>query len=364
MYQECQVWFGAKPVQKGIELYDEDGSLLEKYLWSFQNWEAGEGSLGNMNAKIFFKGREDSALWKDMWRKLVSSYKPNYDDFEGNGYGFYDAVNTLYREGIPSGTFRDTVLYPELEEIFGHAKGFSREEDVSDFLKVASLEKSSSDNAEREGMSYHDWILEYDVDFELGTGEENAWLTKSYTNTGFNLWLGKGYQPVFRDAMIVDPCFKCILSDNARRPAEFNGDAKTDQFNVEGQQPRLQEVLSVIAARAYSCPLDDVEWRYTQVKKAFYDQHLSNAKSVMSDEEFFEFYNQSEFKDCRTIDLAGDEFIYFDNDDFTPNHLAIMLLEVMSDDVARKSVDADKKGFKEWVKPISINFVWHPPAAK
>jgi hypothetical protein len=356
-FQECTVWFGAKPVRKGITIYDDEGSLLEKSLWRFSQWEESEDSLGYCSAKIFFKGQGDTPLFNDFWRKLVSTYKPDYDTVTGEGDNFFSAVNQLYNEAIPEGAFNKIDFYPELDEVFGRVKTDDQEE-VEGFLRIASMDKLTSDNTECEGMSHHEWVVEYDIDVKLcsNTSDNNAWLTKNHTKNGFDLWLGKGYPPVYRHAMIIDPCFKDILSDKSRRPSEFSGDSKTTKFNITSQQPVLHSLLSDIAAPVYTCHLNELSERYSSAKNAFYEEHLAAAKEVVTDVDFFAFYSSPGFADYRAVDLAGEEFDYFDNGDFTPNHLALMLLDVMSDDVARKSVDAEGSGFENWVVPISVEW--------
>tara|TARA_R110001592_G_scaffold209888_11_gene461204 strand:- start:2428 stop:3570 length:1143 start_codon:yes stop_codon:yes gene_type:complete len=363
-FQECQVWFGAKPVREDIKLYDDQGQLLEKRLWNFSDWREGEGSLCVMNAKIFFKGLNSPALFQDMWGKLVRTYKPNYDEFVNNELCFYNAISKLYDEAIPNNRFVQTEFHPDLDAVFGCAKGQNKEDDVANFLRVVSLGMLASDNVEREGMSYREWVLEYEVDFEIGQGENNAWLTKSYDADGVKVWLGSGYQPVFRKALIIDPCFKCVLGDDSRRPAEFNGDSKTSSFNILSCQPLLQSKLRDISAKAYRCDLSKVGERYEQTRSAFYDEHLPIAECVETSDDFFAFYARPEFNEYRSIDLGGDKFDYFDCDGFSPRYLAKMLLEVMSQDVARKNVDAEGYGFKEWVVPIRLDCIWEPPAHK
>lgn len=363
-FQYCTVWLGAKPIRTGVHVRDKNGTILPRMEWSSGQWKEGEGSLGYMNAKIFFKGKEHTPLWKDMLDKLINSYKVNYNDFQGREQAYYSAISDAFMAGLPDGKFSSADISNELNQLLGTEDNKQSDDDLlEDFLRMISIDMIAFKNVEKEGMLNTEWIIEYDIDVHISESKDdqnNAWLTKNYSERHCDIWLGKKYPPVFREAMIIDPAFKSVLCKDSRTSAEFNGDAHSEKFNVVSVIPLLNTELNKLILPTYNiASLSDLMPTYEQAKDAFYQQHLALAQAVKTEDDVIALYHNPLFTDVNAIDLCGNEFDGASFGDFTPNDLAIMLLTVMAENHARQSVDTKEFAFKDYVKPISLDFIWN-----
>lgn len=338
------VWFGAKPVFLERTTHDENGILLPRNAWDSGSWACSKGGAGSMLGNVFFEKFKNTALFEDVWSKIINTYNCKKSELHPEIMAKYESVKT----STPQNSF------------FEEHK--SNEEKMALFLKRQSEDILREKAAELPGLGWREMVLEYDVDFTLTDVKENekhsAWLCKAYNDVGFSVFLGKD-KPCFRHATIIDGCFYMALKPKDIRPAGYFPSVRTDVLPITAISSMFEAARDIVEPTfigGVSCAVKN----YNILVSEFKGKYRLFADNVQTKEDYLCFVKHDELERYSAIDIeSNDNMLSFD--DVTPNELAVEMLDVMANAFARTHVDVENCKFEEWVKPVSIDLLWEDP---